>query len=129
MTIRIDKWLWAARFFKTRALATAACEAGRIACNTQPAKPSRNLKLNDRLHIRNEGGEFDIQVLDLSEIRGSATVAQTLFAETDESRERRAKLAQERELERKLNPQPDAFRRGKPSKRDRRLIHSFNGDF
>ncbi len=127
--IRIDKWLWAARFFKTRALATAACEAGRIACNTQPAKPSRNLKLNDLLHIRNEAGEFDIQVLELSDTRGSATIAQTLYAETDASRERRRKLAEERETERKLNPQPESLRRGKPSKRDRRLIHSFSGDF
>jgi len=123
--VRIDKWLWAARFFKTRALASAACEAGRIVCNTQPAKPSRNLKLNDLLHIRNEAGEFDIQVLELSESRGSAGVAQTLYAETDASRERRAAQA----AERKLNPPPESFRRGKPSKRDRRLIHSFNGDF
>jgi len=127
--IRIDKWLWAARFFKTRALATAACEAGRITCNTQPAKPSRNLKLNDLLRIRNEGGEFEVHVLALSDNRGSAAVAQGLYAETEASREARRKVAEEREAERKLNPQPESFRRGKPSKRDRRLIHSFNGEF
>jgi ribosome-associated heat shock protein Hsp15 len=126
--IRIDKWLWAARFFKTRTLATEACESGRIACNSQPAKPSRNLKLGDLLHIRNEAGEYDIQVLELSDTRGSAAMAQTLYAETDASRERRARQAAEREAERKLNPQP-AFPRGKPSKRDRRQIHSFRGEF
>ena len=123
--IRIDKWLWAARFFKTRALASAACEAGRIVCNTQPAKPSRNLKLNDLLHIRNEAGEFDVHVLALSDTRAAAAIAQTLYAETEVSRERRAIAA----AERKLNPPPESDRRGKPTKRDRRLIHSFNGDF
>jgi len=126
---RIDKWLWAARFFKTRALASDACDAGRITANGQPAKPSRNLKLNDLLHIRNEAGEFDVHVLSLEENRGSAAIAQTLYAETDESRTLRVKLAAEREAERKLNPQSDAFRQGKPSKRDRRQIHSFRGDF
>jgi ribosome-associated heat shock protein Hsp15 len=127
--IRLDKWLWAARFFKTRSLATDACDAGRISCNGQPAKPSRNLKLNDQLHIRNEAGEFDIHVLALDDTRGSAAVAQTLYAETEESRAARLKLAAEREAERKLNPQSDTFRRGKPSKRDRRQIHSFRGEF
>jgi len=123
--IRIDKWLWAARFFKTRALATAACDAGRITCNAQPAKPSRNLKLNDLLTIRSEAGDFEVHVLALSDARGSATIAQTLYAETGASRQRRADAA----AERKLNPPPESFRQGKPSKRDRRLIHSFRGQF
>ena len=127
--VRIDKWLWAARFFKTRALAADACDAGRIACNGQPAKPSRNLKLNDLLHIRNEAGEFDVHILSLEENRGSAAIAVTLYAETDESRVLRLKLAAEREAERKLNPQSEIFRQGKPSKRDRRQIHSFRGEF
>ena len=127
--IRLDKWLWAARFFKTRSLASDACDAGRISANGQPAKPSRNLKLNDQLHIRNEAGEYDIHVLVLSDTRASAAIAQTLYAETDESRARRTQLAAEREAERKLNPQSDTFRRGKPSKRDRRQIHSFRGEF
>jgi ribosome-associated heat shock protein Hsp15 len=127
--VRIDKWLWAARFFKTRALATAACEAGRISCNTQPAKPSRNLKLNDLLNVRNEGGEYEIHVLELSDARGSASIAQTLYAETDASRERRAALAAAFAAERKLNPDAESFRRGKPSKRERRQIHSFTGEF
>jgi ribosome-associated heat shock protein Hsp15 len=127
--IRLDKWLWAARFFKTRSLAAEACDAGRVSANGQPAKPSRNLKLNDLLHIRNEAGEFDIHVLVLSDTRASAAIAQTLYAETEESRAARLRLAAEREAERKLNPQSDTFRRGKPSKRDRRQIHSFRGEF
>ncbi len=122
--MRIDKWLWTARFFKTRALATAACDAGRVTCNAQPAKPSRNLKLNDLLTIRNEAGEYEVHILDLSENRGSAAVAQTLYAETEASRDRRAAAA----AARKLNPLPEHFRQGKPSKRDRRLIHSFRGE-
>lgn len=123
--IRLDKWLWAARFFKTRALATAACDAGRVSCNGQPAKPSRNLKLNDLLAIRNEAGDFEVHVLALSDVRGSATVAQQLYAETEASRQQRAAAA----AERKLNPPPESSRQGKPSKRDRRLIHSFRGTF
>ena len=129
MSVRIDKWLWAARFFKTRALASKACDLGRIHSNEIQAKPARDVRVGDMLRIRNEGGEFHIQVLALSEMRGPAAQAQTLYAETDESRTLRVKLAAEREAERKLNPQSDAFRQGKPSKRDRRQIHSFRGDF
>lgn len=124
--VRLDKWLWAARFFKTRALATAACESGRISCNSQPAKPSRNLKLNDLLHIRNEAGEFDLHILVLSDVRGSASIAQTLYAETEASRLARQQAAEARKLNPELFPEPA---RGKPSKRDRRLIHSFRGEF
>ncbi len=123
--MRLDKWLWAARFFKTRALATQACDSGRVETNGQPAKPSRNLKLNDQLKIRNEGGTFEIQVLELSENRGSAALAQALYNESDTSREARRKAAEER----RLNPEffaPAPAR--KPGKRDRRLIHSFRGD-
>jgi ribosome-associated heat shock protein Hsp15 len=124
--IRLDKWLWAARFFKTRALATAACDAGRVSCNTQPAKPSRNLKLNDLLHIRNEGGDFEVHVLALSDIRGSAAIAQTLYAETEASKIARQQAAEARKLNPEFFP---AASRGKPSKRDRRLIHSFRGEY
>ena len=127
--IRIDKWLWAARFFKTREQASKALDLGRITANGQRSKASREVKVGDLLHIRNEAGEFDIHVLSLEENRGSAAVAQTLYAETDESRVLRLKLAAEREAERKLNPQSDTFRQGKPSKRDRRQIHSFRGEF
>ena len=94
--IRIDKWLWAARFFKTRSLASRACDLGRIQFNQQPAKPSREVHVGDLLHVRTEAGDFDVEVLLLSEIRGPATVAQTLYVETESSREMRAKVAQER---------------------------------
>lgn len=122
-SVRIDKWLWAARFFKTRMLATAACDAGHIVCNGQPAKPSRVLKLGDRLGVKNEGGEYAVELLALSDQRGSATIAQTLYRETDESRELRAKVAEARKVMLANDPLPQ----GKPSKKDRRLIHSFRG--
>ena len=125
LNLRIDKWLWAARFFKTRALATAACDAGHISCNGQTAKPSRILKLNDKLHVRSDAGDFNIIVLLLDEHRGSASVAQTMYSESDESREMRAKAAEARKAVFLSEP---SFSRGKPSKRDRRLIHSFRGD-
>jgi ribosome-associated heat shock protein Hsp15 len=114
--LRIDKWLWAARFFKTRSLASHACELGRIGSNGQPCKPSREIKVGDLLQIKNDSGDFQIEVLKLSEIRGPAAVAQTLYRETEASRELRLKLAEER----KLMPPIEALREGKPSKRDRR---------
>src|SRR5271165_5054197 len=95
-SVRTDKWLWAARFFKTRALAARACELGRIQSNGQPAKPARDVRIGDMLRITNEGGEFQVEVLLLSEVRGPASVAQTLYRETDESRELRMKVAAER---------------------------------
>src|SRR6476646_1948080 len=94
--VRIDKWLWAARFFKTRTLAARACDLGRIQSNHQPAKPSRDVNVGDMLHVRNEGGDFEVEVLLLSEVRGPAAVAQTLYRETESGRELRLKLAQER---------------------------------
>ena len=121
--VRIDKWLWAARFFKTRALASRACELGRIESNGQPAKPSREVHAGDRLRVTNDGGEFQIDVLAVSDMRGPAAVAQTLYRETEASREVRLKLAEER----KTMPHFEAFREGKPSKRDRRKIHQFRG--
>src|SRR6266481_282798 len=93
---RIDKWLWAARFFKTRTLATRACELGRIQANHQPAKPSREVRIGEFLQVRTEGGDFDIEVLLLSEVRGPALVAQTLYRETEASKEARRKAAEER---------------------------------
>jgi ribosome-associated heat shock protein Hsp15 len=122
--MRIDKWLWAARFFKTRSLATAACEAGHVVCNEQTAKPSRILKAGDRLRVKNEGGEFAIEVLTLSENRGSASVAAEMFRESGESKELRAKAAEARRAMFLAEP---SFARSKPSKKDRRLIHSFRG--
>ena len=121
--VRMDKWLWAARFFKTRSLAARACELGRIDSNGQPAKAAREVHIGDMLRVKNESGEFQIEVLGLSEIRGSATVAQQLYRETEASRELRLKLA----AERKAMPRVEGFREGKPSKRDRREIARLRG--
>jgi ribosome-associated heat shock protein Hsp15 len=121
--MRIDKWLWAARFFKTRSLATHACELGRIHSNGQSAKPAREVKVGDLLQVKNEGGEFQVEVLILSEVRGPAAVAQTLYRETEASRESRQKLAEER----KTMPHFEASREGKPSKRDRRDLDRLRG--
>lgn len=119
--VRIDKWLWAARFFKTRALAARACELGRTESNGITAKPAREVRVGDQLKIKNDSGEFQVEVLILSEIRGPAAVAQTLYRETDASREARLKAAEERKSE--------GFLEGKPSKRDRRELERFRGRF
>jgi ribosome-associated heat shock protein Hsp15 len=116
--VRIDKWLWAARFFKTRALASRACELGRIESNGQPAKPAREVRAGNLLRVKNDGGEFQVEVLAVSDMRGPAVVAQTLYRETGASRELRLKLAEER----KAMPHFEASREGRPSKRDRRQI-------
>src|SRR5580704_10385683 len=116
--VRIDKWLWAARFFKTRSLAGRACELGRIESNGQPAKPARDVRVGDMLQVKNDSGDFQVEVLLLSENRGPAPVAQTLYRETEASRELRRKLAEER----RAMPNFEAMREGKPSKRDRREI-------
>ena len=121
--VRMDKWLWAARFFKTRSLAARASELGRIASNGQPAKASREVRVGDLLHVKNEGGDFQVEVLALSETRGPAAVAQTLYRETEASRELRRKLAEER----KAMPYFEAFSGGKPSKRNRREIDRLRG--
>jgi ribosome-associated heat shock protein Hsp15 len=122
-SVRIDKWLWAARFFKTRALASKACDLGRIHSNGIQAKPAREVRVGDKLRIVNEGGEFQIEVLLLSEMRGPAAVAQTLYSETEESKAARLKLAEERKAMREFAPLPE----GRPSKRDRRRIIQFRG--
>ena len=116
--VRMDKWLWAARFFKTRSLATKACELGRIESNGQPVKPAREVRVGDMVQIKNEGGVFQVEVLLLSETRGPAPVAQTLYRETDASRELRLKLAEER----KGMPHFEGSREGRPSKRNRREL-------
>jgi ribosome-associated heat shock protein Hsp15 len=119
--VRIDKWLWAARFFKTRALASKACDLGRIRSHNVEAKPAREVRVGDMLHIKNEGGEFEIEVLELSEMRGPAAVAQKLYRETDASKEARMKLAEERKAMQQFEPIPTH----RPSKRDRRRIIQF----
>jgi ribosome-associated heat shock protein Hsp15 len=121
--VRMDKWLWAARFFKTRSLAAHACELGRIESNGQPAKAAREVRAGDLLQVKNDSGDFQAEVLALSAMRGSAAVAQTLYRETDASRALRLKLAEER----KAVPHFEAMREGKPSKRDRRELDRFRG--
>lgn len=122
-SVRIDKWLWAARFFKTRSLAAKACELGRIQSNRQLAKPARELHIQDMLRITSEAGDFEIEVLGLSDTRGPASVAQTLYRETESSREMRLKVAAERKALRQFEQLPT----GRPSKRDRRHIIQFRG--
>lgn len=121
--VRMDKWLWAARFFKTRSLAARSCEMGRIQFNGQAAKPAREVRVGDMLQVKNDGGDFQVEVLALSEMRGPAAVAQTLYRETEASRELRRKAAEER----KAMPHSEVPREGRPSKRDRRKIHQFRG--
>jgi ribosome-associated heat shock protein Hsp15 len=121
--IRIDKWLWAARFFKTRALASRSCDLGRIQSNGIAAKPSREVHVGDRLHIVNEGGVFEVDVKGLSAMRGPAAVAQALYEETAESREARQRLAIQKKALDLISPLPE----GRPSKRDRRRIIQFRG--
>ena len=122
--VRIDKWLWAARFFKTRTLAARACELGRVEASHQPVKPSREVRVGEFLQIRTEGGDFAVEVLLLSDMRGPAPVAQTLYRETDESKESRRKAAEERKAFMHYTPAPAK----RPSKRDRRRIHKFRED-
>ena len=121
--MRLDKWLWAARFFKTRSLAAKACELGRIESNGQEAKASREVRAGDLLQVKNDSGLFQVEVLLLSEMRGPAAVAQTLYRETETSRESRLKLAEER----KAMPHFESLREGKPSKRDRRELDRLRG--
>ncbi len=121
--VRIDKWLWAARFFKTRSQAGRACDLGRIDSNGAAAKASREVHAGDRLRVKTEGGEFEVEVLALSEIRGPAAVAHTLYSETEASREARRRLAEER----KAMPRFEAAQAGRPTKRDRRRIDRVRG--
>lgn len=120
-SVRIDKWLWAARFFKTRALASKACDLGRIRSNEIEAKPARDVRIGDMLRVKNEGGEFHVEVLAVSDIRGPAAVARTLYRETQESIGRRQREQAERKAMQQYAPLPER----RPSKRDRRRIIQF----
>jgi len=121
--IRMDAWLWAARFFKTRTLAKKNCDLNRILSNGQVAKAAREVRVGDMLRITTEGGEFEVQVLGLREIRGPASEAHTLYQETEVSKETRAQVAAQRRAAREFEILPA----GKPSKRDRRRIIQFRG--
>lgn len=122
-TVRVDKWLWAARFFKTRALAAKACDLGRVQSKGAKLKPARDLRQGDRLRIETEGGLFEVDVLELSEIRGPAVQAQKLYQETDEGRQARLRDAAERKAMLQMVPVPTH----RPTKRDRRRIIQFRG--
>lgn len=121
--VRIDKWLWAARFYKTRALAQDACEMGRIECNEVVAKPAREVHVGDLIRLKFEGVGMVVEVKQLSEVRGPAAVAQGLYEETEQSKLLREKLAEER----KAMPHYESFREEKPTKKDRRDINRLRG--
>lgn len=122
--LRIDKWLWAARFFKTRSLASQAVDGGRVKLNGERAKPSKEVKPGDRVLIHVGEYEWDVTVLQLSERRGSAETARTLYAESEASQSRRLELI----ATRRLRSEPAEPIKGRPTKRDRRLIHRFTQD-
>jgi len=122
-SVRIDIWLWAARFFKTRALAKRACELGRIESNGQPAKPAREVRVGDRLRVTTEGGDYQVEVMLLSAVRGPASIARGLYFETEASRELRKKVADERKAMKQFEELPT----GRPSRRERRKIIQFRG--
>jgi ribosome-associated heat shock protein Hsp15 len=120
-SVRIDKWLWAARFFKTRSMATDAVDGGKVRLNGERVKPARGVKPGDMLEIDNGSTEWEVQVRDLADKRGSATIAQTLYEETERSIAEREKKAEQRKFFR----EPGAAIKGRPTKRDRRLIDKF----
>ena len=122
--MRLDKWLWAARFFKTRSLATQAIDNGRVKLNGERVKPARDVKPGDRLELRIGEADWTLTVHGLALQRGSAPVAQALYEEDAASRARREQQASDR----RLAADPAAAGKGRPTKRDRRQIHRFTGD-
>ncbi len=123
MSVRIDKWLWAARFFKTRSLAQAAVEYGRVTLDGERLKPSKEVRVADRLAVRIGDSVREITVDGLSDKRGSAIVAAGLYSESEESRLKRAAQAENR----RLNTEPALGLQGRPTKRDRRSIAKLRG--
>lgn len=122
--LRIDKWLWAARFFKTRSLASQAVDGGRVKLNGERAKPSKEVRVGDSLVIHIGEYEWQVTVRSLSDRRGPAEQARTLYEEDDASRRQR----EERAAERRLCHNPTAELKGRPTKRDRRMIHRFTSE-
>jgi len=121
--VRIDKWLWAARFFKTRSLAAEAVDRGRVRIGGEPVKPARNVKLNDKIFIDNGSDRWEVVVLGISDKRGPAPVARELYRETEESIVRRENDSEAR----RLFPEPGSTIKGRPTKRDRRAISRAGG--
>ncbi|HEX8611397.1 MAG TPA: RNA-binding S4 domain-containing protein [Telluria sp.] len=116
--VRIDKWLWAARFFKTRSLATDAVDTGKVRLDGERIKPARTVKLEDKLTIDNGADTWEVRVMGISDVRGGAPIARTLYEETEESVSRRENDAEARKLYR----EPGTTIKGRPTKRDRRAI-------
>ena len=116
--VRIDKWLWAARFFKTRSMATDAIDRGRVRMDGEPIKPSRNVKINDKLIIDNGSDRWEVIVAAISDKRGPAPVARELYFETEESISKR----ENDKTARRLFPEPSLEIKGRPTKRDRRAM-------
>lgn len=123
-SVRLDKWLWAARFYKTRSLATAAINAGEVRVAGERVKPARDARPGDRLQVRRGDDVIDVVVRELSSVRAAAPVAQRLYEETEESRQRRARAAERRALAR----EPSLDIRGRPTKRDARVLRRLRGD-
>lgn len=121
--VRIDKWLWAARFFKTRSLAADAVDRGRVRIDGEPVKPARNVKVNDKLVIDNGSDRWEVIVAALSDKRGPAPVARELYFETEESVAKR----ENDKTARRLFPEPSLDIKGRPTKRDRRAISRAGG--
>ncbi len=123
--VRVDKWLWAARFFKTRALAREAVAGGKVQVDGHRVKPGRALKVGDELRIQRGAEEYTVEVLELATRRGSAAVAQTYYEESPASTERRERLAAQLRLERQQRGRPER----RPDKRERRRIIRFKNTF
>ncbi|MCE1184694.1 MAG: RNA-binding S4 domain-containing protein [Zoogloea sp.] len=122
---RLDKWLWAARFYKHRSLATEAVEGGKVQLNGIRVKPAKDVKIGDRVEIQLAEARFVLTVTGIAEKRGSASVAQGLYTETEESRSAREAQREERRFV--TTPGDDLH--GRPTKRDRRLIGRVKGSF
>lgn len=118
--VRLDKWLWAARFFKTRSLATDAINAGKIKLNTDRPKPSKAVKVGDRLEVRTPGGLYLVTVLALADRRGSAAIAAGLYEEDAESKKTREELRERMRAEAMIRPY-----KGRPTKKERRQMMRF----
>jgi ribosome-associated heat shock protein Hsp15 len=121
--VRIDKWLWAARFFKTRSMAAEAVDRGRVRIGGEPIKPARAVKTGDKIFIDNGSTRWEVVVLGLSDKRGPAPVAQALYRETEDSVVKRANDSEAR----RLFPEPGSTIKGRPTKRDRRAITRVGG--
>jgi len=122
--LRLDKWLWAARFYKTRALAVSEIGKGRVLVNGQAAKPAREVRLGDLVTVRKSDPPIEVVVRGVSRVRGPAPVAAQLYEETEESATKRARAAEMR----RLAPEPSLdYDEGRPTKRDRRILAAIRG--